>query len=159
MGTLWYRDGPTLRFIGLRYLPLFALLSYGWEWAHVRLYTIWAEAHIGYIAFAVAHCTVGDVLIGTAALAATLTLRREGPVHSWRIPPIAALSVLFGVAYTILSEWTNVTLLRSWTYASSMPTLDLGGFRIGLTPVLQWLVIPPLALYLAKLSLARTGDP
>jgi len=31
-----------------------------------------------------------------------------------------------------------------------MPTFQLAGIRIGLSPVLQWLVIPPLALYLAR---------
>jgi hypothetical protein len=147
---VWYRDKSALRFIALRYLPLFAVLNYAWEWAHVRLYTIWVEADIGYISFAVAHCTVGDVLIGTAALAAALTLSREGPVHSWRRARIAILSAVFGAAYTVASEWMNVSIRRSWAYAESMPTVNLGSFEIGLTPVLQWLVIAPLTLYLAR---------
>jgi hypothetical protein len=31
-----------------------------------------------------------------------------------------------------------------------MPTLDVAGFRLGLSPLAQWLVVPPLALYLAR---------
>jgi hypothetical protein len=29
-----------------------------------------------------------------------------------------------------------------------MPTLKMAGIYIGLSPLLQWLVLPPLALYL-----------
>jgi hypothetical protein len=44
----------------------------------------------------------------------------------------------------------NITVLGSWSYAESMPRLDLGGIEIGLTPLAQWLVVPPLALVLAR---------
>lgn len=58
--------------------------------------------------------------------------------------------MLFGAGYTIFSEWMNTTVLRSWTYSSAMPTIDLGGFEIGLSPLAQWVVIPPLALAFAR---------
>lgn len=62
---------------------------------------------------------------------------------------MALLTALVGLAYTAFSEWMNITWLRSWTYADSMPTLAIGGFELGLSPVAQWLVVPPVALYLA----------
>ena len=34
-----------------------------WEIGHVPLYTIWTEGSWGEIAFAVLHCTGGDLLI------------------------------------------------------------------------------------------------
>jgi len=149
----WYRDRGALRFIALRYLPIFAVLSLAWEWAHVRLYTIWTEAQLSYIAFSVAHCTLGDVLIGTAGLVLALILARERRLNEWHGRRIAILSALIGVAYTAFSEWMNITILRAWKYAPAMPTLSIGDFELGLTPLAQWLVIPPLALYLALRSI------
>jgi hypothetical protein len=62
--------------------------------------------------------------------------------------------MLLGVAYTVFSEWMNITILRSWTYSEWMPTLTFGGLQVGLSPFLQWLFLPPLSLYLARRGLA-----
>lgn len=148
--TLWYRDRAALLLIALGYLPWFAVFMLAWEAAHVRLYTLWNEAEPAYIAFSVVHCTLGDVLIGACGLLLALILGREGGVADWRWPRIAVLILAFGAGYTIFSEWMNLTILRSWTYAESMPRLDLGGFELGLTPLVQWLALPPLALYFAR---------
>jgi hypothetical protein len=45
--------------------------------------------------------------------------------------------------YAILSEWLNVKIWRSWAYTSAMPLLP--GTGTGLTPLLQWLIVPALA--------------
>lgn len=146
----WYRD-PTARwFIALGYLPWLAGLNLAWEIAHSPLYTLWREAGPAYIAFAIAHCTLGDVLIGGAALLLAMILGRERALPYWRWGRIAVLTALLGAGYTVFSEWMNLTILRSWTYAESMPTLDLAGVEIGVSPLAQWLVVPPLALYLAR---------
>lgn len=150
MRDRWYRDGPALWMIGLGYLPWLAGLNLAWEAGHVRLYTLWTEAEPAYIAFSVVHCTLGDVLIGAIALLVALITGREGALARWRWQRIAVVTALAGVAYTVFSEWMNLTLLRSWTYAESMPTLDLAGFDLGLSPLAQWLVVPPLSLYLAR---------
>jgi len=152
----WYRDRATLRWIAARYLPWMFALSLAWEAAHVRLYTIWQEAAAAYIAFSIAHCTLGDVLIGAAALALALLAGRAGPLLQWRWDRIAAVTAITGTGYTLFSEWMNITLLRSWTYSKAMPTLDIAGFEIGLTPLAQWLVLPPLALYLGRAALSRS---
>lgn len=149
----WHRDPSVRRLIVFRYLPWLAVLSLAWEIGHLPLYTLWKQEEPKYIAFAVLHCTVGDVLIGAAAILLALIALREGSLACWRWHRIALLSALFGVAYTILSEWMNVTVLRSWAYASSMPRIDVGGFEPGLTPLLQWIVIPPVTLYLAQRNL------
>lgn len=146
----WHRDRHARRFILFGYLPGFALLSLAWESAHVPLYTLWTEAEPGYIAFAVVHCTLGDVLIGGFSLLLALIVGRERALERWRWTRIAALTALLGTGYTVFSEWMNVAVLRSWSYAASMPTIGLGEFDIGLSPLAQWLVLPPLALYLVR---------
>jgi hypothetical protein len=148
--TFWFQDGEVWRLIFLRYLPFVAGLHLLWESAHVRLYTIWYEAEPAYIAFSVLHCTLGDVLIGTAALLAALISTSASSLRHWRWVRIAALTTLIGLAYTVFSEWMNLIWLRSWTYADSMPPLTIGRFKLGLTPVAQWLVVPPTAFYLAS---------
>ena len=57
--------------------------------------------------------------------------------------------LVLGPAYTMFSEWLNTTLLR-WSYSELMPTLNLGAIEIGLSPLLQWLFLPPLTLHLAR---------
>ena len=54
------------------------------------------------------------------------------------------LAVAFGIAYTIYSEWLNTTVRQSWAHSPLMPVLPLIG--TGLSPILQWLVVPSLTL-------------
>jgi hypothetical protein len=133
----WFRDGATWRLISRGYLPWLGLLNLAWESAHVRLYTLWNEATTAYIAFSV-------------VLLLSLILLRAGAAAHWRYPPIVLVTTLMGTAYTIFSEWMNLTILRSWTYNESMPRVGLAGIEVGVTPLAQWLVVPPLALYLAR---------
>jgi hypothetical protein len=51
------------------------------------------------------------------------------------------------------SEFWNTAVHKTWVYSQLMPVLPW--LRIGLTPFLQWLVVPPLALLWA-LRLPRT---
>ena len=146
---VWYRDREARAFVALRYLPWLAALNPVWEIVQLPLYTIWTESTRSEIAFAVVHCTLGDILIGMAALALALTLVRARGIADWHWGRIAMPLVLLGVGYTVFSEWLNITLSR-WAYSVFMPTLNLGGLEIGVSPLAQWLVIPPLALFLAK---------
>jgi hypothetical protein len=88
------------------------------------------------------HCTVGDILITTATLAAAAALARslQWPPFGWRM---ALTAILLGAAYTIFSEWLNVQIRRSWSYTAAMPVVP--GLGTGLAPLLQWLVVPSLA--------------
>jgi hypothetical protein len=146
----WFRGRAAWRFVTRGYLPWLAATSVVWEVGHAPLYTLWREASPAYLAFAIAHCTLGDILIGTLALLLALVVLRQPGLGRWQWGRIAALTAALGVAYTVFSEWMNVTLFRSWTYAGSMPTLDIGGFRLGLTPIAQWLVVPALSLFIAS---------
>jgi hypothetical protein len=46
------------------------------------------------------------------------------------------------MAYTAWSEWRNVYVAGNWGYTAGMPLL----FGIGLSPLLQWLVLPPVTV-------------
>lgn len=121
-----------------QYIGWTLALNLVWEIVQLPLYTIWATGRGTEIAFAVVHCTAGDVLIALVSLllAAVIAAGPHWP-HSkyWRV---ACLAMLFGVSYTVYSEWNNTVITRSWSYAAAMPQI----FGIGLSPVAQWLVIP-----------------
>ena len=150
----WFGDRAAWRFVARGYLPCLAVMSLVWEIAHSPLYTLWRDATAGYIAFAVAHCTLGDILIGAAALLLALVILRQPALARWQWRRIAALTTLLGLAYTVFSEWMNVSLLRSWSYTDSMPIMQLGETGIGVTPLLQWTVVPIVSLSLARRQVA-----
>jgi hypothetical protein len=125
-GPKWYAQRASWAFILRAYLPRLALLNLVWEIAQLPLYTIWQEAPARYIAFAVAHCTAGDVMIGTAALILALVLNRASERAAWPARRIAVLATALAVGYTLLSEILNLAL-GSWAYSPWMPLLPWVG--------------------------------
>ena len=110
--------------------------------AVVALHAV-ADRHAGEIAFALIHCTGGDVLITTVTLAAAVAFARR-----FRWPPFGRrmvfTAIVLGAGYTIFSEWLNVEIRRSRSYTAAMPVVPFLG--TGLTPLLQWLIVPSMAL-------------
>ena len=155
-GLLWYQDVSGRALVAFRYVPLLAVLNLAWETVQLPLYAIWSKGTSSEIAFAVFHCTLGDILIGLAALVLALIFERERGLAEWRWKRIASLLALFGTGYTLFSEWMNTTLSR-WVYSESMPTFNLGGTEIGLSPLVQWLVVPPMALWMTSRAISRAG--
>lgn len=131
-----------------RYALFIAPSNLVWETLHLPLYTIWNEGTLGEIAFAVAHCTGGDVLIALGSLTLALILLGAPSWPAKRFGPVVAVAVTFGLAYTGYSEWLNVEVRRSWAYSDAMPVVPL--LRTGLSPLLQWLVLPPFGLLWAR---------
>jgi len=125
-----------------------------WESLHLPLYTIWQTGTVGENAFAVFHCTLGDLLIAANTLAVALLVAGNRAWPARRFWPVATLTIVFGVGYTIYSEWLNVSVRAAWAYSELMPVLSIGDVRIGLSPLLQWIVLPAVALMLTRRWLA-----
>ena len=118
------------------------VLNLTWEIAQVRLYTIWAAADGRSVAWALLHCSMGDVVIALAmfAVAGIALGRVDWPAsHPWTG---GAMVVLGAMGFTAWSEWYNVYRAGNWSYTASMPML----FGIGLSPLLQWLILPPIVV-------------
>lgn len=94
--------------------------------------------------FAVLHCTAGDLIIAALALLAALLLSGGTDWPRRGATRVFVVAILFGVAYTIYSEWMNTTIRGSWSYDPLMPRLPW--LDIGLAPLAQWVVVPSLAL-------------
>ena len=114
-----------------------------WEAAQLPLYTLWRTGTPREIVTALIHCTGGDILITTVTLAVAAALAR---LFRWRAlgSRMVFTAIMLGTAYTVFSEWLNVEIRRRWSYTAAMPVFPLVG--TGLTPLLQWLIVPGLAL-------------
>jgi len=132
----------------LRWTLLTGALNLAWEILQLPLYMVYAEGDRWRIAYAVAHCTAGDVLIAAATYLIAAGATRS---PQWIVArPLAggAIAVIAGMSYAAFSEWLNVSVRGSWAYAPAMPQL----FGIGLSPLLQWLAVPVATLYMLRVS-------
>jgi hypothetical protein len=130
-------------------------LHLAWEFFQLPLYTLWNNGNYQTITAAILHCTLGDGLISMAVWLVVGVVQRN---WRWPITGILRGGMLawsLGVAYTAWSEWRNVYQLGSWQYADSMPTLA----GIGLLPLLQWALVPPLSWLLLHFFVARFSAP
>ena len=133
----------------LRRYFFFALLAHPvWETLQLPLYTIWQDGSAGEIAFAVMHCTAGDLLIAVSCLMAALMVAGRGDWPSTGFWRVAVVAVALGVVYTVFSEWLNLVVRESWAYSGLMPVLP--PFGTGLSPLMQWIVVPLAGLWWAR---------
>ena len=130
----------------LTYLAVMFALNLIWEVAQLPLFTLWGEASSGTIAFAVLHCTMGDVMIASVTLVIGWLLAGLPEWPQEHFARVAGFVLAGGVLYTIYSEWSNVYVTGAWAYSELMPTI----WGIGVAPVLQWLLVPPAAFVLAR---------
>jgi len=133
-----------------RYLAVIATGNLVWEFFHMPLYTIWREGTPGKIVFAALHCTGGDILVALASLMVGLLLVGNGAWPAGRFRAVAAFTIVLGVSYTIFSEWLNIVRRAAWAYSDLMPVVSLWGFEVGLSPLLQWIVVPSAAFWWAR---------
>jgi hypothetical protein len=118
-----------------------------WEILQLPLYTLWRTGSLGQQAFAVLHCTIGDVMIAGLSLLVAFALAGRACWPSSGSRPVWLLTLLLGAGYTVYSEWLNVNVRGSWAYSDLMPAVPIIG--TGLAPLLQWFVVPTLVLWVA----------
>lgn len=116
------------------------VINYGWELAQAPLYAWSADSrNIWWHCFIAA---LGDgVMVLLIFAAGWLLLGR----FDWFLSPGARgylVMLLSGLALAIGIELIAVHVLQRWTYAPSMPRVP--ALEIGIVPVLQMLILPPL---------------
>ena len=132
-------------------LALFSFgLHYVWETLHVSLYDGVAEqAHAAGVVCCL-RAAAGDVVIALVSYGAVAALTRN---RLWLADPRLSRVggyVGVGLVITVAMELLSANVWGRWTYAPAMPTV-LG---LGVSPLLQWLVLPPVALWFARRHLA-----
>jgi len=127
------------------------LLHYAWELLQGPLYTQFAGLSWTEHALPCLPAALGDVVIAAVAhaFAGALTRRWRWPFERNRMAP-ALLWLAAGLVITVTFELLAVSWGR-WAYTERMPQV-LG---VGLSPLLQWTLLPPLSLLLACRRPAR----
>jgi hypothetical protein len=122
-------------------------LNFFWEVVHTYFYTL-KDSAFDTMLSGWLHCTVGDVMItiGSFWLVSLMSLNRRWFLSLTRSNFIGFIVV--GVGYTFFSEWANVQIFKSWGYDESMPIIPWT--KVGLIPVLQWIVIPSVEILLIR---------
>lgn len=90
--THWYACPESWSLMLRQYLPGLTVYSLIWEVAQLPFYTLWGEVRPDQIAYAVVHCTAGDILTGMAALLLALILLRSGSPKSWPVRKVGRLT-------------------------------------------------------------------
>jgi len=144
---------PQMRTIWLfpRLLLVAILINYIWEIAQSPLY-------VGMDDFAVVwwHCglaALGDGLLVLLIYAAGWAVLRR---RDWFVQPGAsgyAVMLLAGLVIGVSSEWLAVFVANRWTYTARMPLIPM--LNIGLVPVAQMLVLPPLIFRIVAVWCSR----
>ncbi len=119
-----------------------------WELVQMPLYMLWQDGSAAAILYAAIHCSIGDVLIALSALLGAVLAIGNAEWPRERYAAVAIAAVGLGLAYTAYSEWLNVYVRKSWAYADAMPLL----FGLGISPLMQWLIIPAILLTLLRRS-------
>lgn len=142
-----------------RYFIYAAVFHLIWEFAHLPLYTIWQTGSDRELAFAASHCAAGDVLIAMSTMLLSLFLVGDSAWPGAKKHRVLAVAVILAVGYTIFSEWLNIVVREAWAYRDIMPIVPI--INTGLSPILQWIVVPTAAYMLATRTaagpLARAG--
>lgn len=128
------------------------LLNLPWEFIQVPLFEHMADAAHWQATKLCLRAALGDGLMSVAAYLAAAGLLRD---RYWAIDvrldgrAVAAFMAL-PLATTIVIERLALAgvWLDGWRYSELMPVVPLIG--VGLSPLVQWIVLPPLALWLVR---------
>jgi hypothetical protein len=148
------------RWLAVTWLPEFNvavfafLLNYPWEFSQVPLFAGVADAPHWTAIKGCAIAALGDAVIMLVAYWFVAVIARS---RHWIAVPTAAHLMLFvavGVTITVVIEQLALRGLwfKSWSYSPLMPVIP--GIGVGLSPLLQWLVLPPLTAWFVRRQLA-----
>ena len=130
---------------------LFAfLLNYPWEFIQAPLFEGMAGAPHWDAVMTCTQAAVGDAVI---MLIAYWIVAGLGQGRAWPAAPAGRdliLLVAAGVGITAIIEVLalNGWWITQWSYSAAMPVLP--GLGVGLVPLLQWVVLPPLVALLVR---------
>ena len=143
------KQGPQASWIEVmrRYLGVSIAANVVWEILQLPLFTLWTTGTVRQQAFAVFHCTIGDAMITGLSLLLALAVFAHATWPRASVARVYLASLAIGAGYTIYSEWLNINVRGSWAYSDLMPVIPVIG--TGLAPLLQWVVVPTLALWVA----------
>lgn len=116
------------------------LVNYPWELGQAPLYGGMDDRRA-----ALWHCFIAALGDGVLVLAVFVVGAQVFRRSDWFVRPgLRAYGVMLasGLAIGVLVEWLGLHVLRRWSYGPAMPRFP--GLGIGLVPIAQMLLLPPL---------------
>jgi hypothetical protein len=134
-------------------IALFAfLLNFVWEMLQIPFFRGMTQAPHGDALLICLQATFGDVGITLAAFWTTAWLGRDRRWPTRPRPAQIAAFALVGLLITIAFEWLATQVWSFWSYSGLMPMIPV--LEIGLVPLLQWIILPPLIIWFVHRQLA-----
>ena len=129
------------------------LLNFPWELLQVPMFEKMADAPHWETVKTCACATLGDAIIMLAAYECVTVV---AGTRRWIVEPDKAVITGFvsvGLSITVVLERLVLKGLwiTHWSYSPLMPVVP--GPKVGLTPVLQWLLLPPLIVWFVRSQL------
>jgi hypothetical protein len=120
------------------------LLHFVWEmWQAPFFADMVSNAHWSEVVVC-SRAALGDAAMAVVAFWGGAIPRRS---RYWFFAPRGWEMLIYlaiGLTLTVVFEWIATGPLARWSYAPEMPLLPILG--TGLLPVLQWVIVPPIAL-------------
>lgn len=134
-------------------VALFAfLLNFVWEMLQVPFFAEMPRMpHWSAVLFC-ARATVGDAEIAVIAYWAVALLAAPG--RKWILRPSrrhVGGFVAAGVGVTVVLEIVFTRVWHRWSYSELMPVVPV--LDVGLSPIAQWMILPPLVVWLVRRQL------
>ena len=126
------------------------LLNFPWEILQATLFVGMAD---GLFIDAIKGCAQGTVGDAVIMLLSYWTVSGIARSKDWIFTPSRkqlSLFVAIGVLITATIEWlaTHGYWVQSWKYSPAMPVVP--GIGIGISPLLQWIVLPLVAVWFVR---------
>lgn len=140
----WAARYPELAVAGFSFL-----LHFAWEILQTPLYAGMPQAPHLAGTIVCLKATLGDVMNALVAFWGTATLahrKRGWLLHAQSRDWLVYLAI--GILITIVLERLATGALERWAYAQAMPLVP--GLGVGVTPLVQWLVVPSMVVWLAR---------
>lgn len=130
------------------------LLNFPWEFLQVPFFEGMAEAPHWRATVTCALASLGDGLILLIAFLTTSSIWRD---RFWFMRPHVRQIISYVLVGVIITSVLEHLVTRSthpvwsWRYSELMPVVP--GLGIGLTPLLQWVLIPPVVAWFSRRQL------
>ncbi|MBK6631198.1 MAG: hypothetical protein IPG33_09135 [Betaproteobacteria bacterium] len=99
----------------------------------------------------------GDAVILLGAFWAAACLQQTRNWISQPLPRTYLAFISAGLLVTVVLEWWATRVSGRWAYAETMPTIPVLG--TGVLPLLQWLLIPPIVVWLVRRHIRQGFSP
>ncbi len=130
------------------------VINFVWEMLQMPLFSYPADSSMTQINLACIQASAGDAAMIVIAFWVVVLLQKD---REWYLHPSVRSLVLFllpGVIMTIVFEAMATGPLDRWAYTNAMPTLP--GLGTGLAPLAQWLLLPPLIIFIIRHRVRRS---